>query len=80
MSKYGISDFEKQVEELPSSELAPLLSNDLAKIPWQRERDEFMPKPFSKQKFVYKSDFLSDRIIEQQELVQDFTENLLVIL
>lgn len=75
---YGIPDFEKQVEDLPVSELTPLLSNELGRIPWQTEKDEFMPKPISKQKFAYKSDFLSDKLIEQQERAQAFKETLLV--
>ena len=75
---YGIPDFEKQVNDLPSSELTPHLSNELGRIPWPQERDEFMPKPLNKQKFVYKSDYLSDRLVEQQERAQAFQENLIV--
>jgi hypothetical protein len=75
---YGIVDFEKQVNELPASELTPHLSTELGRIPWSQEREEFMPKPLTGNKFVYKSDYLSDRLIEQQERAQAFQENILV--
>lgn len=75
---YGIPDFEKQVNELPSSELTPHLSNEIGRIPWPQEREKFMPKLLNKKEFIYKSDFLSDKILEQQERVQLFQDNLIV--
>ena len=75
---YGIPDFEKQLNELPSSELTPNLSSEIGRIPWPQEREEFMPKLLNKQEFVYKSDYLSDKLLEQQERAQVFQENLIV--
>ena len=75
---YGIPDFEKQLNELPSSELTPNLSNGIGRIPWPQEREEYMPKLLNKQEFVYKSDYLSDKLLEQQERAQVFQENLIV--
>lgn len=75
---YGIPDFEKRLNELPASELTPHLSTELGRIPWSQERDEFMPKLLNKHKFVYKKDYLSDRLVEQQERAQAFQENLIV--
>lgn len=75
---YGIPDFEKRLNELPASELTPHLSTELGRIPWPQERDEFMPKLLNKQKFVYKKDYLSDLLVEQQERAQGFQENLIV--
>lgn len=76
---YGIPDFEAKIAALPESELTPNLSTELGRIPWPQERQEFMPKPMSKHKFVYKADFLSDRLIEQQERAQAFQNNLMVL-
>lgn len=76
---YGIPDFEAKIAAVPDSELTPNLSTELGRIPWPQEREEFMPKPMSKQKFVYKGDYLSDRIIEQQERAQAFQNNLTVL-
>lgn len=75
---YGIPDFEDQVRKVSTSDLAPLLSNELGRIPWQKEKEEFLPKLIRNKKFVYKNDFLSDRIIEQQERFQNFQGNLAV--
>jgi len=68
---YGIVDFEEKLEKISPAELAPHLCPELGRIPWQRERDEFMPKPLKNQKFVYEGDLLSDRILEQQQRAQD---------
>ena len=75
---HGIPDFEKRVEEFPSSELTPFLSKEIGRIPWKIEKEELMPKPVNKHKFVYKSDFLSDRLIEQQERAQAFKDGFIV--
>lgn len=77
---YGIPDFESKIAAVSDSELEPELSLELGRIPWPQERHEFMPKPINKQKFVYKGDFLSDRLVEQQERAQDFQKSLLVSL
>ena len=77
---HGIPDIEENLNEheFSTSELTPHLSIELGRIPWPKEREEFMPKPLNKQKFVYKSDYLSDRLVEQQERAQAFKENLIV--
>lgn len=75
---YGIPDFEKQLNDLPISELTPHLSTELDRIPWSQECEEFMPKPLNRKKFVYKSDYLSDLLIEQQERAQAFQEDIIV--
>lgn len=75
---YGIIDFEEQVNKIEPSELSEHLSTELGRIPWPQERDELLPKLFHKQKFVYKSDYLSDRLIEQQESAQAFQQRLKV--
>lgn len=75
---YGIPDLEKEISELPDSEITSNLSVELGRIPWHRERDELLPKPFGKQKFVYESDFLSDILIEQQERGQAFIKKFTV--
>ena len=75
---YGIPDFEDRIAAVPDSELAPHLSSELGRVPWPQEREELMPQPTSKRKFVYKGDFLSDRLVEQQERAQAFQNNLLV--
>ena len=75
---YGIPDFEKQLNELPSSELTPNLSNEIGRIPWPQEREEYMPKLLNKQEFVYKSDYLSDKLLEQQERAQVFQDIFIV--
>lgn len=77
---YGIIDFEEKLKNISDEELAPHLSPELARIPWQQERDEFLPKPFRNQKFVYKGDYLSDRLITQQERAQDYLKKLQVII
>lgn len=78
---YGIPDFEAKFEAVPESELTPNLnlSTELGRIPWPQERQEFMPKPMSKNKFAYKGDFLSDRLVEQQERAQAFQNTLMVL-
>ena len=75
---YGIPDFEAKIAAIPDSELTPHLSTELGRIPWPQERKEFMPKLSIDKKFVYKGDFLSDRLVEQQERAQAFANNLLV--
>jgi len=75
---YGIPDFEAKIAAVPDSELTPHLSTEIGRVPWPRERQEFMPKPICKRKFEYKGDFLSDRLVEQQERAQAFKNNLIV--
>lgn len=75
---YGIVDFEEQVNKLQPEELSPHLSTDLERIQWPQERDELLPKLLNKQKFVYKSDYLSDRLVEHQERAQAFQLRLTV--
>lgn len=76
---YGILDFEAKVAAVPESELTPNLSTELGRIPWPQERQEFMPKPMCKKEFVYKGDFLSDRLVEQQKRAQVFQNSLMVL-
>lgn len=75
---YGIPDFEAKIDAIPDSELTPHLSTELGRIPWLQERQEFMPKPFRDQKFVYKGDRLSDLLVGHQERAQAFRNRLMV--